>query len=397
MSQVNHTERAHALLSASGSSRWLNCTPSARLEEQFPDSSSDFAAEGTLAHELAEAKLRARHNGDEETLTHVRARVHAHVLYSEDMEQYTDQYVDYVTEVFAEARARDKAAIIETEVRVSLEAYVPEGFGTIDNVIIGGATLDVIDLKYGKGVRVSAEENSQLKLYALGALQEYSFLYHIDTVRMHIHQPRLDAVSVYEISAAKLLIWGEEVVIPRAKEAHTGEGEQVPGSWCHFCKAKHRCAALGREALELAQQDYYKEPLIMTDEQVLEVYEKADRMVSWLNGLEARMLQEAIEGKKWQGLKLVEGRSKRRISDEDQAIQALRADGFTDEDFMTMELQGITALEKLLGKKGFESVLGPLVVKPAGKPTLVSASDKRPELQPGDAASDYDEPVGSDD
>jgi len=389
MGQVNHTERAHALLSASGSSRWLNCTPSARLEDQFPESSSDFAAEGTLAHELAEAKLRARHNGDEETLSHVRARVHAHVLYSDEMEDYTDQYVDYVSEVFAEAHARDKAAIIETEVRVSLQDYVPEGFGTIDDVIIAGATLDVIDLKYGKGVRVSAQENSQLMLYALGTLQEYSFLYHIDTVRMHIHQPRLDAVSVYEIQAEDLLKWGKDVVIPKAAQAHLGEGPQVTGSWCGFCKAKHRCAALGREALDLAQNDY-ADPRLLTDKQVMEIHSKADRMVRWLNGLGDYMLQEALSGRKWEGLKLVEGRSNRKLENEDAAIEALRSDGFTEEDFMQMKLQGITALEKLLGKKNFETVLGPLVVKPPGRPTLVELADKRQEIQPEDAASDYD-------
>jgi len=388
MSQVDHKERAHALLSASGSSRWLECTPSARLESEFEDKSSSFAEEGTLAHELAELKLSSLF-GDK-SLQAIRdeqmVQITNHVLYAHDMEGYTDDYVSYIQEVYAEALQRDPAAIVETEVRVDLTAYVPEGFGTVDNAIIAGTTLDVIDLKYGKGVRVSATNNSQLKLYALGAVNMYSFLYDIETVRLHIHQPRLDAVSVFEISAQELIEWGESVVIPRAKEAHEGSGLQVTGSWCQFCKAKNRCVALAKEAEAVAMLDF-PEPQLMTDEQVLEVYAKADRLVRWLSGLGDYLLTEALSGKAWEGYKLVEGRSNRKLTDAEKAIEALDKDGFQAEDYMKQELQGITALEKLLGKKAFETLLGQYVTKAPGKPTLVEASDKRPAI---DLASDFD-------
>ena len=386
--KVDHKERAHALLSASGSSRWLECTPSARLESEFEDKSSSFAEEGTLAHELAELKLSNLYGSED--LRAVRDEniglIRLNALYAPDMDDFTDVYVDYIQEVYNEALQRDPAAIVETEVRVNLTKYVPEGFGTVDNAIIAGTTLDVIDLKYGKGVRVSATNNSQLKLYALGALEMYAFNYDIETVRLHIHQPRLDAVSVFEISAQDLLAWGTEVVIPRAELAHAGEGEQVTGTWCQFCKAKNRCAALAREAEALAQLDFV-EPKLLTDAQVLEVYAKADRMIRWLSGLGDYMLAEALAGKPWEGYKLVEGRSNRKLTETEKVIETLESDGFQPSDYLKSELQGITALEKLMGKKTFESLLGQFVTKAPGKPTLVEAADKRPAI---DLTSDFD-------
>jgi len=388
---IDHGQRAHARLSASGSSRWLNCTPSASLEDSFPDTSSVFAEEGTLAHEIAEIKLRLReHHTQTRTLNKLLElrldEARKHELYLDEMEAYTDQYCDYVTEAYAVAKASDSAAIIETEIKVDLTAYIPAGFGTVDNAIVANKVLDVIDLKYGKGVRVSAVDNSQLKLYALGTLEAYAFMYDIEVIRMHIHQPRLDAVSVFEIPAHELIEWGRDYVKPKALEAHEGKGELQTGSWCGFCKAKIRCSALAKETEALAVLDF-QDPRLLTDAQLLEIYAKADRLSRWLNSLGEFLYSEALAGKKWDGLKLVEGRSNRTIEDATKAVNALRADGYADADILSSKLVGIGALEKLLGKAGFEAVLGDLVVKPAGKPTLVDSSDKRAEIS---LISDFD-------
>jgi hypothetical protein len=389
---IDHKDRAHALLSASGSSRWLTCTPSAQLESVYPNTSSVFADEGTAAHELAELKLRYTFEGEgnEPVLkAKIRGFKAQNPHFNEEMDQHTQTYVDYIYEVHNEAVERDYLAEVFTEVRVDLTKYVPEGFGTVDNAVIGGNVLDIIDLKYGKGVRVSAVDNSQLKLYALGALEAYSILYDIETVRLHIHQPRLDAVSVFELSAAELISWGHIYVMPKAAEAMAGDGKLVTGAHCGFCKAKNRCAALAKEAHEVAALDF-ADPRILTDAQVLDVYAKADRLTRWLSGLGDYLLGEALEGKAWDGYKLVEGRSNRVLTDKAAAKARLEATDLDPGDYMKSELQGITALEKVLGKKGFEDVLGALIDKPQGKPTLVSADDKRPAFDPvANAANDF--------
>ena len=385
--QIKHSERAHALLSASGSSRWLNCTPSARLEEQFEDKQSEAAAEGTLAHELAEAKVRAVTTGDKKGLASTRKTIKDNKFYCEDMENHTDTYTGYVMEVYNESKARDEAAVIETEVRVNYSHYVPEGFGTVDNVVIGGGVMDVIDFKYGKGVKVEATENPQLKLYGLGALEEYAFLHEVGLVRLHIHQPRLDHISVFEIAATDLIDWAEEEVTAKAALAFDGLGEQVTGSWCQFCKAKAQCRALGAEALSVAKADF-EDPLLLSDEELVDIYQKADRITRYLSSLGKHMLEQALAGKKWDGFKVVEGRSVRKLKDEEAVAQILEDNNYVEEDFLIKKLQGITALEKLLTKKGFAELLGDQVIKPAGKPTLVSADDKRQEIN---LASDFDD------
>lgn len=378
MKPVNHNDRAHALLSASGSSRWLNCTPSARLEDGEPSTETEHTREGTLAHEVSEAKLR-------EDLARLELLMR-HEMYNEEMDEYTDMYVGYVLENVSAATSSDPAAHFEIEVRVDLQKYVPEGFGTIDAAVISNGTLHVIDLKYGKGVPVSAVDNSQLKLYALGLLEHYSFMYDIDTVVLHIHQPRLDTISVFDIAAQELLAWGTDHVLPKAAEAFAGTGEQKVGSWCTFCKVRNRCRAMAAEMEKVARHDFADRALL-SDEELLEVYSKSDMLIRWLSGIESYMLQQALTGKKWNGFKLVEGRSVRRIVSETDAISALITDGWTESDFMNMKLKGLGDLEKLLGKTGFESVLGRLVEKPEGKPTLVKADDKRPEIN---LASDFD-------
>lgn len=385
--QVEHSERAHALLSASGSSRWMNCTPSAVLESGFPNTSSVFAEEGTVAHELAELQLRKATTDfpeyNVETEKFLKKNKH---IYSAEMRDHVKMYTDYVQEVYAQALTTDPAALIFTEVKVDLTKFIPEGFGTVDNVVIANGTMHVIDLKFGKGVKVSAFHNSQLKLYAIGALMEYEFLFDINSVVLHIHQPRIDNVSTFELSADDLTTWAEMQVKPKADMAIKGEGEQVTGDWCGFCRAKSRCKALATQALEVAQKDF-ADPRLMSDDEVLQVYNLSDRLIRWLSSLGDFLLSEALAGKKWEGFKVVEGRSNRAITDKNKAIEILRANNWNDSDFLKSDLKGLGDLEKLLGKKGFEELLGSVVAKAPGKPTLAPATDKRSEFS---SASDFD-------
>jgi len=379
---INHGERAHALLSASGAHRWLVCTPSARLEEQFPEDreASSYAAEGTRAHELAETELLFlldRIKLDDYVAR--KNRIAESKFYSADMDEEVGKYVDYVRDSWKDAKQADKYAEIFIEDRLDLTAYIPEGFGTNDVVIISGSTLSVIDLKYGKGVRVKANENPQLGLYALGALEKHGFNYGIETVSMTIHQPRLNSVSVYSTGAKDLEDWGESVVKPKAKQAFEGAGEYTPGEHCHFCKAAPRCRALAEKNLELAKHEF-AEPSTLTDEELVSIYEKIDLLDKWAGKVSSYILSEALSGKAWPGLKLVEGRSVRQIADEESVKYALISAGLTPEKFMNSKLKGLTDLTKLLGKADFEAVVGRYVIKPQGKPTLASADDPRPAI-----------------
>ena len=379
---INHGERAHALLSASSAYRWLTCTPSARLEDQFKESSeaSSYAAEGTLAHELAETELLYLLDriGLDEYVGR-RNNITLNDFIGLEMQEEVAKYVDYVRDTWKAAKAEDPHAEIFIEDRLDLSAYVPEGFGTNDVEIISGSSLSVIDLKYGKGVRVKADENPQLGLYALGALEKHGFNYDIDRVVMTIHQPRLNSVSTYEAEAEALLAWGEEVVKPKAALAFEGGGDYVAGSHCQFCKAATRCRALAEENLKLAAYDF-AEPATLTDDELVAIYEKLDLFAKWSNQVSGYVLSEALAGKAWPGLKLVEGRSVRQIADEDAVKVALEAAGLTPDKFLNSKLKGLTDLTKLLGKADFEAVVGPFVIKPQGKPTLASADDPRPAI-----------------
>lgn len=394
MSEQPHSERAHALLSASGASRWLTCTPSPRLEENFPEPPpSPYAEEGTLAHELAEIKLRsALMLADKEKSTKAqtdeRRKKHYDItsnpLYSPEMETHTDTYVAYCMELYAEAKKRGPAFAM-TETKVSLKAYIEDGFGTCDFIIVGGGTMDVIDLKYGAGLIVSADDNPQLKLYGLGAQDDIGWMYDVNTVRLHIVQPRRDAISTYEIGADALTDWGQTTVIPSAKKAYAGEGDQVTGSHCRWCKAQTHCRKFQQEAAAIVAKDF-PDPMLLTDDEVLEAYKVSDKITSWLSKVSEFVFNEALAGRTWEGFKLVEGRSNRKWSDSEAVEAALTKAGYTQADFMKMSLEGIGAIEKLLGKKGFEEVVGPLTVKPPGKPALVPESDKRPPLDRSGAA-----------
>jgi len=389
--EVNHSERAHALLSASGASRWINCTPSPRLEEGFANESSSFAEEGTLAHEFAELTLRAKikiiSNDEFEEL----AKPHfINPLYAEDMLDYVKMHTDYVIEQFAEAKRKTPDAILLIEQKVDITHLIEEGFGTCDVIIIADGTLEVIDLKYGLGVRVSAEDNSQLKLYGSGALEAYDLMYDIHTVKLTITQPRMDSISSWEISAEDLRQWGEEVVKPKAQIAYAGGGEQVTGDWCKFCKASPRCKAQAAKALELAKLDF-AEPMLLTDAQLVEVYAQSPQISKWLTAVTDYIFKEAMNGKKWEGYKLVDGQNRRGWTDEEKAAEILSENCIDSMEYMTLKLKGIGDIEKLVGKKVFPTLLGDVVAFKKTSPSLVPESDKRPALGIDQAKADFAE------
>lgn len=376
--------RAHALLSASSAHRWLRCPPSARLEETFENTTSVFAEEGTAAHALAEHKLRV--------FLGQKSQRPESDFDGADLEYYTDMYVEYAVELITAARASCKDPIVLLEQRLDYSCYVPEGFGTGDLIVVADGILDIVDLKYGKGVAVSAEDNPQMKLYALGALALFDSLYDIQTVRMSICQPRLENVSTYELSIDELTAWAEKELRPKAQLAINGEGEFLPGEHCRFCRARQTCRARAEEYLSLAKHDF-KSPLLLTEEEIAEVLSLADRLSLWAADVYAYATDLAIrEGREWQGYKLVEGRSNRRYTSESLVAEIVTAAGYTD--IYKQSLIGITDMEKLLGKQRFKELLAHLVEKPPGKPALVPLADKRPAITVKQtAAADFKEEV----
>jgi len=380
----NHSERAHAVLSASGASRWLNCTPSAKMSEGIVEEASPHAEEGTLAHEISENILRYKLGLiTEKDFNSKTMGLRRHPMYTTDIEFEVGPYIEIALEQIAKARGTTPDALILVEEKVSLEVYIENGFGTCDLIIIADDLMWVIDLKFGKGVRVSAVDNSQLKLYAVGAVEKYSILYDITTVRLMIVQPRLDAVSVWDIPTIELMQWAESYVKPQAKLAYAGEGEHTPGDWCRFCKAKVHCPALRKEALELSQKDFKPEELTEDEtDALLEVFEISDRVSNYLEAVKDHIYKLALGGRKFPGYKLVEGRSNRRIVDEQKAIAILKGAKYHEDIYLNkiVKLKGLGDLEKNLGKANMGKYLGEVIVKPEGKPALVPESDKRPEM-----------------
>jgi hypothetical protein len=390
--EIDHSQRAHALLSASGASRWINCTPSPRLEEGFPNESSPFAEEGTLAHEFAELLLKKQLKLiTVKEYTKLAAPHVASKFYSEEMLEEVQKHVDYVKQQFSAAKRRDKHAIILIEAKVDISHLIQEGFGTCDIIIIANGTLEVIDLKYGKGLRVSAENNSQLKVYGSGALEAYELIHDIDNVRLTITQPRLDSISSWDISVEDLAQWGEEVVKPKAVEAYAGRGDQIVGDWCQFCKASARCKAQADKAVETARADF-QDPRLLTDDELIEVYKNIPLVSKWFEKVNGYVYGEALAGKVWPEHKLVEGRSNRVWTNEDDVREILSRDHYP-EDYTNYKIKGIGDIEKLVGKKNFDDILGDVVIKPAGKPSLVHESDKRPAMGNSSAQRDFAEDI----
>lgn len=389
MAEIAHKERAHALLSASGASRWMACTPSARLEENFEEKESVYAAEGTLAHEIAELKLRKHFTEPmaKSTFTRRLNKFKKHELYQDEMLRHTDTYLEYLQEL---ALSMDSAPYVAVEKRLDFSKVVPEGFGTVDCLMVGGDTLYITDFKYGKGVPVSAENNPQMKLYALGAYLEYSFLYPIKNVHLAIIQPRLDSISEWTLSADSLLEWAKEVE-ERAKLAWEGKGDFVPGEHCKFCKAKAQCRARSEQYTALADFGS-KKPELLTDEEIGTILEKAVGIESWVKSLKDHALSVALGGGNVPGWKAVEGRGSRNFTDLDKAFEHLQSNNIDEAMLYERVPLSVAKLEKALGKKDFRELLEEqgFVVKQPGKPTLAPSTDKRKAISNAvDPAEDF--------
>lgn len=368
---------AHAILSASSSKRWLSCPPSARLERKFPDKAGEAAREGTLAHALAEIGIK-HWLGElsDAAAKKQRAQIEADDLYNPDMADYVQEYVDICIEKITAAAG---TALVEE--KLNFGRWVKDGFGTGDMVIIGNGVLEIVDLKYGKGVPVSAESNTQMQLYALGAIDQYGYIYDFDHVRMSIFQPRNGGLSTQLMSVAELLAWGKSIK-PIAELAYEGKGEFKAGDHCRFCRAAAQCKALSEYNMEIAKLEF-RDADLLTDDEVSFVLEHVDGLVRYAEKIKTFALEEALNGHRWPGFKVVEGRSNRKITDEAAAAKILRGAGYSDDAiYKPLEIQTITALEKLITKKKFGELLGSVVEKPPGKPTLVPEEDKRPEYDP---------------
>lgn len=376
----------HAILSASGASRWMACTPSAVLEQQFENKSSVFAEEGTLAHELGELTLKLNLGEiTKRTFNSKFKKIQENKLYSADMPDYVQTYVDTCLERVSEAKATTPDALFKIEQRLDFSEWVPDGFGTGDFVIIADGTMEVCDLKYGKGVPVSANNNKQMMLYALGAIAEFNFLYDIQKVRMTIIQPRLDNISTFEVTTEDLLKWAEDYVRPRAELAIKGKGEFCAGDHCKFCRAKAICRARAEKNMELAKYDF-EEPALLDNNDVAYILSKIDELVNWAGDVKDFALEQALNGEEYDGFKVVEGRSNRKYADTEAIVEILRDNNFNDPDiFKPSELITLTNMEKLVGKKKLTELIGEYIVKPPGKPTLVPITDKREPYNPAKA------------
>lgn len=375
MNEIQHSGRAHARLNASSSHRWMMCPPSVRLSEQFADKPSSYAEEGTFLHELCELKLH-RYLGDmaPDVIEAQYAEHRDSEFYTQEAETVTDEYIAFCVETIEAVKSSCPDPLIMVEYRLDYSEYVPEGYGTGDLVIVADGVIEVIDFKGGRGVRVDAHRNSQLMLYGLGALLEFDPLYDVHKVRVTIVQPRLSITSTYEIAADELVCWAEKEVRPRALLAYEGKGEFCAGDWCRFCKARYTCRKRSEYHMQLAERDF-RQPDLLSDEEITDILPIADSLNNWVQDLLAYATQQAVEGKSWPGYKLVAGRSNRKYTSEAEVIKAATEAGYTD--IYKTTLLGVGDLEKRLGRKKFNEVLGMYVIKPVGAPTLVPDSDPR--------------------
>lgn len=389
----------HAILAPSSSARWLACPASARLEEREPNKDTVFTREGTTAHAFAERCLDWLKETNAESVGECPERLRSALREKCEKDGYDwqemasavwDNYVRLVYEDFLTARASDPDAILLVEQMYSLREYVPDSFGSSDAVIISGDTLSVYDLKYGKGVKVSATGNTQMRLYALGAYLAQGELYDIATLRATIIQPRLGWVSTDTVTASDLMDWAEKELRPKAALAYKGGGQATPGTHCRFCKVACKCRALAEFATNCADNH----AATMDNDEIAGYLRKAPVVRTWLDAIESRALEAALNGERFPGFKLVEGRSIRSISDKEQAIARLASRDYLESVYLKApELRTITELEKNLTKKGFKEILGDLVIKPKGKPTLVPEDDPRPEMN--NAGDDFNDIINT--
>ena len=369
----------HALLSPSSAHMWLNCPPSAKLSAQYEDKGSSYAQQGTDAHSLCQHKVEKAlglpTKDPTEDLTY----------YDEEMEACAEDYAAFVSETLAKVKETCPDPVVLIEQKLDFSRYVKDGYGYGDCIIVADGTLHVIDMKYGVGILVSAERNPQMFCYALGALELLDSLYDIDRISMHIFQPRRDNVSTYEISKKELLSWANEVLKPTAELAASGSGEFKAGDHCQFCKAKAVCRKRAEYNLEMAKYDF-EMPATLDDVEIAAVLTQVDELISWAGDIKEYALQQALSGKEYEGFKVVAGRSTRKYTDDAAVAQAVTDAGFEPYE---MKLLGITAMTAQMGKKKFEEVLGSLIYKAPGKPTLVPVSDKRPAINT--AADDFND------
>ena len=369
----------HALLSASGAHRWLECPPSARLEENFEDRPSDSAKEGTLAHAIAEAKVRNMLIDPlpKRSFNKILKDFTNNSMYQKEMDALTDEYAEYIREIMLSYTQKPYIAV---EVKLNLSTYIPEGLGTADCIIISGNDLHIIDLKYGKNVPVSAEDNPQLKLYALGAVGEYELFYDIQSIHMHIFQPRnKNGGGTFTTNVQELKAWGESIR-PTVKMAYMGLGEQKAGPWCGFCKAKPICQKHAEKCRELAKLDF-KKPELLSREEIGQILQTAKDVASWAKALEEYALSEVLKGNDVPGWKAVEGRKTRVWTDMDMVFKKLTSSGVSEEILWTKSPLTLAQVEKEIGKKEFNALVGDMVTTSTGKPTLVPDSDKRESIK----------------
>ncbi len=389
-------EKAHALLSASSAKKWIHCPPSARLEESIPDEDSIYAKEGTLAHSICELKLSklfTDKNMTERTYKGRLKKLLGNELYQPEMEGFTDEYVDYISHI---AFGFPAVPFIRIEETVHYSNWAPEGFGTIDCLIIYGGDMHVIDFKYGKGVPVNARNNYQMMLYALGAYQEDGFLFDIKNVHLHIVQPRIPNNSSWDTTMEELLVWGETVIKPVAEKAFKGEGDFRPADYCKgdkenyckdgFCKAYGRCRATAEKNLGLlekawdAEHNERKLPPLLSWEETGALLKKAMFLKSWVENLEKISLERIVSGEEVPGWKIIEGRSSRTLLDQDAAFTELMNAGYEEAVLYDKKPVPLGALEKLVSKEDRQNILAKYIMKPQGKPTLAPEDDARPAM-----------------
>lgn len=381
----------HALLSASSAHRWLECPISVLMTADLPDTAGEAAAEGTLAHSIVEERLDSIIEKGKWPKK-ASAKLRMHELYRPVMEEHADTMVGYVMEVFDRLTDEGRYPMLMSEQRLDFSRWVPDGFGTGDALIIADGELHVVDYKYGKGVPVYAEGNPQLRLYALGAYDAFDPLYDIHEVHTHIVQPRLDSQTTEVLSAEELLKWADEYVAPRAKMAMTGSGEPNPGEWCRFCKARATCRARAEQHLALMRYEF-QSPLEMTPEEIGDILGRVDELCKWAKSVKDYALMTAVSnGKTFPGWKLVRGRANRKLTDESEVAEILLKTGFRPEQIYS--LKGLTDLEEVVGKNALSALLGDLIVKPEGRPTLAPESDRRQAITrtaADDFADDFQE------
>lgn len=372
---------AHARFAPSAANRLLNCTPSLILEEQFDDQASQYAAEGSAGHALAEHLIKK--------YLKIRSKRPVSDYYSDDSLEAVDEYVSYVICEIEEAKRTCRAPFFSVELRVDASEYVDECFGTADMVIVTDKVAHIIDLKMGKGVPVSPENNPQLMIYGLGILSMAELLYDVEIVRMTIFQPRLNNSSTWDITPDELKNWGETVLKPKGDMALMGAGEFNAGNWCRFCKARNQCRVRAEQFLEMAKMEF-REPALLSEDEMAEVLKISDELSKWASDVYAYAQDQAIvNNKKWSGFKLVQGRSNRKYSSEEEVAEAAMAAGYKD--IYKSSLVTITEMERLMGKKEFNKIIGHLVFKPQGKITLVPESDKREAINNTTAAAEFQE------